>query len=130
MGTTPTNGVKTSTDGNHRSVLHLRCRGSSRRKMKTESTRQTRRPTQHTEVGTRVVKSMEDPLTSFSSVILVTSRVSVSQTREASRERSWWMYHHHGSFKKVASVTQLKKSAFKKPDKIPYTYALSRLFCV
>ena len=25
-------------------------------------------------------------------------------------------------FKKVASVAQLKKSAFKKPDKIPYTY--------
>ena len=51
-----------STDGNHRSVLHLRCRGSSRRKKKTESTGQTRRPAQHTEVGTRVVKSMEDPL--------------------------------------------------------------------
>ena len=25
-------------------------------------------------------------------------------------------------FKKVASIAQLKKSAFKKPDKIPYTY--------
>ena len=32
------------------------------RKNKTESTGQTRRPTQHAEVGTRVVKSNEDPL--------------------------------------------------------------------
>ena len=112
------------------------------RKKKTESTGQTGRPTQHTEVGTRVIKSKEDPLDFLQSDSdgdtgdIKSVRISDKGSKPREVVVDVQGVPSKGIidtgaditimgaelFKKVASVAQLKKSAFKKPDKIPYTY--------